>query len=199
VRRLISPESPLRIEFLAFQAFLCGEILEELPMSGLHDAAAALLQEAPEPVVLTVIRLLLDARAPTPARTPEVRPLPVPRPALPSRAKPAVAAPIDENWEELRRQVRTVMAERGASFEDVATAIARSAIGVRIMLGSRKPPKRIVRARLQAWLDEQPAPAVAVAPIPFPGAGTEHRGNGRLVDAAREYADAYARAGSSAV
>jgi hypothetical protein len=69
------------------------------------------------------------------------------------------------------------MAERGASFEDVAAAITRSAIGVRIMLGSRKPPKPIVRSRLQAWL-EQAAPAVAAAAAPFPGSGTGHRGNG---------------------
>ena len=144
-------------------------------MSGLHDAAAALLQEAPEPVVLTVIRLLLDARTPTPARASEVRLPPARRPVPSPHAKPATATPIDEGWEELRRQVKTVMAERSASFEDVATAITRSAIGVRIMLGSRKPPKSIVRARLQTWLDQ--APAVA-APSPFPGPGTGHRGNG---------------------
>jgi hypothetical protein len=68
------------------------------------------------------------------------------------------------------------MAERGASLDDVATAITRSAIGVRIMLGSRKPPKPIVRSRLQAWL-EQAAPVVAAAPAQFLGSGTEYRGN----------------------
>ena len=144
-------------------------------MSGLHDAAAALLQEAPEPVVLTVIRLLLDARTPAPARASEVRLPPTRRPALSPRAKPAAAAPIDEGWEELRRQVKATMAERGVSYADVAAAIGRSEIGVRISLSTRKPPKPIVRTRLQTWLDQ--APAVA-APSPFPGSSTGHRGNG---------------------
>jgi hypothetical protein len=84
--------------------------------------------------------------------------------------------PIDEGWEELRQQVKAAMAERGASYADVAAAIGRSDIGVRISLSTRKPPKSIVRSRLQAWLD-QAAPAVA-APSTFPGSGTEHRGNG---------------------
>jgi hypothetical protein len=142
----------------------------------LHDAATALLQEAPEPVVLTVIRLLLDARTPTPARASEARPPPAQRPVPVPRARPATAAPIDEGWEELRRQVKAAMAERGASYADVAAAIGRSDIGVRISLSTRRPPKPIVRARLQAWLEA--APEVASPAVPFPGSGTEHRGNG---------------------
>jgi hypothetical protein len=154
------------------------EIPEEPPMSGLHDAAAALLQEAPEPVVLTVIRLLLDARTPTPTRASEARLPPARRPVPVPRAKPATTAPVDEAWEELRHQVKAAMAERDASYADVAAAIGRSDIGVRISLGSRKPLKSIVRARLQTWLDQ--APAVAAAPAPFPGSDTGYRGNGHV-------------------
>jgi hypothetical protein len=144
-------------------------------MPGVRDAAVALIGVAPESTVLTVLRMLVDSLAPAPAQA--LRP-PVPRPVLPA-ARPAASerAAADPAWEILRDRVRATMAERGASFEDVATAITRSAIGVRIMLGSRKPPKPIVRTRLQAWL-EQAAPAVAATPVPFPGSGTEHRGNG---------------------
>ena len=39
-------------------------------MSGLRDAAVALIQDAPEPVVASVIRQLLDAIAPAVARYP---------------------------------------------------------------------------------------------------------------------------------
>jgi hypothetical protein len=140
----------------------------------LHDAAAALLQEAPEkPVVLTVIRLLLDARTPAPARAP-VGPRQAPVPRQPAAtAQPATPDPA---WEELRQQVKAAMAERGASYGDVAEAIGRSDIGVRISLGCRRPPKPILRTRLQKWIDE--APAVAAAPVPFPGSSTERRGNG---------------------
>ena len=37
-------------------------------MPGLRDAAVALIQDAPEPVVANIIRQLLDAIAPAPAR-----------------------------------------------------------------------------------------------------------------------------------
>jgi hypothetical protein len=83
---------------------------------------------------------------------------------------------VDPAWDELRGQVKAAMAERGVSYADVAAAIGRSEIGVRISLGSRKPPKPIVRTRLQTWLDQ--APAVASPAVPFPGSTTEHRGNG---------------------
>jgi hypothetical protein len=145
-------------------------------MSGLHDAAAALLQEAPEPIVLTVIRLLLDARAPpAPARTVAASSPPTPRPSLPGR-QPAPAGPQDPAWEALRGQVKAAMAERGADYAGLAAAIGRSEIAVRITINTRKPPKPIVRTRLQAWLDQ--APAVASPAVPFPESGTGHRGNG---------------------
>jgi hypothetical protein len=147
-------------------------------MPGVRDAAAALIGMAPESTVLTVLRMLVDSLAPASARAPEVPPPLAPRP-VPPAAKPAASArpTADPAWETLRGEVKAAMIERGASFEDVAAAITRSAIGVRIMLGSRKPPKPIVRTRLQAWL-EQAAPAVAAVPAPFPGSGTGPRGNG---------------------
>jgi hypothetical protein len=146
-------------------------------MPGVRDAAVALIAEAPEATVFTILKMLIAAIEPVPARAAQVPPSPAPRPVLSPRAKPAAATSVDENWETLRRQVRTTMAEQGANYADIAAAIGRSEIAVRISLGSRRPPKPIVRSRLQAWL-EQAAPAVAAAPAPFPGSGTGHRGNG---------------------
>jgi hypothetical protein len=151
-------------------------------MSGVRDAAAALISVAPEATVLTVLKLLVDAVTPPPARTLEAPAPPAARPSPPRRAptattRPAAAAAAaDPAWEELRRQVKTAMAERDVGCAGVAAAIGRSEIAVRISLGSRKPPRPIVQTRLQEWL--QVAPAVAAATVPFPRAGTEHRGNG---------------------
>jgi hypothetical protein len=144
-------------------------------MSGLHDAAVALIAEAPETTVIAVLKMLIAAIEPTPVRPLEAPLRPAPRPS-PSRRAPAAAAPVDEDWEALRGQVKAAMAERGASYADVAQAIGRSDIGVRISLSTRKPPKPVVRSRLQKWIDE--APAVATPAAPFPGSNTGHRGNG---------------------
>jgi hypothetical protein len=145
---------------------------EELPMPGVRDAAVALIGVAPESTVLTVLRMLVDAVTPAPAPT-------VPRPVPSSRAKPAATAQpaaVDPAWEALRQQVRAAMAERGANYADVAEAIGRSDIGVRISLGCRRPPKSIVRTRLQQWLDQ--ALEVATPAATFPGSSAERRGNG---------------------
>ena len=153
-------------------------------MPGVRDAAVALIGVAPESTVLTVLRMLVDAVTPAPARAPEALSPPVRR--VSPRPNPATATPVDPAWEALRQQVKAAMAERGVSYADVAAAIGRSEIGVRISLSTRKPPKPIVRTRLQTWLDQ--APAVA-APSPFPGSTTEHRGNGH-VDGPYGHADA---------
>jgi hypothetical protein len=150
-------------------------------MPGVRDAAVALIAAASESAVIAALRLLLDDIAPTsaPRLAPETRTPPPPplRPAPAPLRKPTTAAvPIDEGWEELRRQVKAAMAERDASYADVAAAIGRSDIGVRISLGSRKPPKPIVRTRLQTWLEA--APEVASPAATFPGSSTGHRGNG---------------------
>ena len=144
-------------------------------MPGVRDAAAALIGVAPESTVLTVLRMLVDSLMPAPARSPEARLPPVPRRVLAPRRKPAMAAPIDENWEELRRQVKAAMTERSSDYADMAVAIGRSAVALKIDLSRRQPPRPTLQVKLRAWL-EQAAPAVAAAPAPF--LGSEHRGNG---------------------
>jgi hypothetical protein len=64
------------------------------------------------------------------------------------------------------------MAERGASYADVATAISHSATATRIDLTSRKPARPAMQVKLRAWLDE--APAVAAPAVPFRGNGTSN-------------------------
>jgi hypothetical protein len=146
-------------------------------MPGVRDAAAALIGVAPESTVLTVLRMLVDSLAPAPVRASQVpSPSAAARSTVPPRAKPAAAAPIDEGWEELRRQVKAAMAERGTDYTDMAVAIGRSAVALKIDLSRRQPPRPALQVKLRAWL-EQAAPAVA-APSPFPGSGSEHRGNG---------------------
>jgi hypothetical protein len=168
-------------------------------MSGLRAAAAALIAEAPEATVHRVLRMLVDSLVPAaprangdaapPVPTPHRAPSPAPHAASPPR--PSAAAPPvvdDAAWLDLRAAVKAAMAERGADVAGLAAAIGRSAIGVRIVLGSRKAPKPVVRTRLQDWI-EQGAPAVA-APLPFPRPGTERRGNGH--DAAGAYSSSSA-------
>jgi hypothetical protein len=158
-------------------------------MSGLRAAAAALIAEAPEATVHRVLRMLVDSLVPTaprangdaalPAPTPHRAPPPASRAASPARSA-AAASPVtdDAAWLDLRAAVKSAMTERGVSITDVAAAVGRSEIAVRITLGSRTAPRPIVRTRLQEWI-EQDAPEVAghVAAT-FPGPGTERRGNG---------------------
>jgi hypothetical protein len=162
-------------------ALYSGEIPEEPLMPGVRDAAVALIAEAPETTVLAVLKMLVAAFEPAPARAPEP-PSPPPRRVLAPRRKPATTAaaaaatPVDPAWDELRGQVKAAMAERGVSWSDLAAAITRSEVATRIAISSRRPPPPIVRTRLQAWIEA--APAVAAPPVPFPGSGTGHRGNG---------------------
>jgi hypothetical protein len=160
-------------------------------MSGLRAAAAALIAEAPEATVHRVLRMLVDSLVPTaprangeappPAPTPHRAPAPASRAASPARSA-AAASPVtdDAAWLDLRSRVKAAMAERGVSITDVAAAIGRSEIAVRITLGSRKAPKPIVQRRLQAWLADKPTDAreVAAHVATFPGLGAERRGNG---------------------
>jgi hypothetical protein len=152
-------------------------------LASLRQAASALISTAAPSTVLAALRALLAdpafaVEAPAmPLRPPQSAPeLPALRPA---RDKPAAGAksavtPSDPEWEALRSRVKAAMAERGASYADLGQAIGRSAIGMRINLGSRRPPRPIVRTRLQEWLAEEPtgAPGVATA------VGTTFRPNG---------------------
>jgi hypothetical protein len=94
----------------------------------------------------------------TPSPSPTFRAVPPPR-----RTTPAVQDPA---WEELRGRVKAAMTARATNIAALAVAIGRSEIAVRIFLGSRKPPRPGVQARLRGWLDESAngdAPAVAAA------------------------------------
>jgi hypothetical protein len=63
------------------------------------------------------------------------------------------------------------MSKRGVGNAEIARAVGRSEIAVRIAIGSRRPAPAIVQTRLRAWLE---APEVAAPTTPFPGS----RGNG---------------------
>lgn len=112
-------------------------------MSGLRAAAAALIEEAPEAMVLDIVRLLVN-----------------------SLALPATSRTDDPEWDALRRALRQAMAARGVDYGGVAQTIGGSATALRIALTSRKPPRPAVQSRLRAWLEEVPA----ARPIPFRGA-----------------------------
>jgi hypothetical protein len=143
--------------------------------SGLREAAAALIQDAPEPTVLAILKLLIAAIESPPARSLHPVTLPAPRAAPPPRKTAATAAaPIDENWERLRRQVRVTMKERGLGFAGVGQAIERSGVAVRVDLTSRKPPRPAVIAKLQGWLEQAPEVAVQAATFPGNGASRVH-------------------------
>jgi hypothetical protein len=144
----------------------------------LRQAATALISTAAASTVLAALQTLLT----DPAFTTEKPPAPTPAPSLGPRAAPpprpaatAAAPVVDAAWLDLRAAVKAAMAARGLDHTALGQAIGRSAIGIRIVLGSRKPAPRIVQARLQTWLAEAPtdAPEVA-APLPFPGRGNGH-------------------------
>jgi hypothetical protein len=169
-----------KVEFSVVLVLCCGNPKEKRDMTPLRAAASALLEAAPETTVLTILRLLIDSVAPAPARARVDPPLPPADRPAPAKRQPAAATPSapDPAWETLRSAVKTAMTERGASYAAIADMVGRSEIGMRITIGSRKPPKLIIRARLQAWLEQaEQAPAVA-APLLFHRSGTEHRSNG---------------------
>jgi hypothetical protein len=168
-------------------------------LASLRQAATALISTAAASTVLAALQTLLTDPAFTtekpprpspspPAPTPHRAPSPAPRVASPAR--PAAAAPPvvdDADWLELRSQVKKAMAERGADYAGVAQAIGRSAIAVRITLGSRKAPKPSVQRRLQTWLAAKPAGAPAVAaPLAFSGRGNGHDAAGAYSSSAAD-------------
>jgi hypothetical protein len=85
----------------------------------------------------------------------DVAPEPVPRavrsPPLPvrrNRKRTTVVNGIDSAWDELRHEIRNVMRERDASYEDLAAAIGRSATTLKITLNRRLPASEPVIAGL---------------------------------------------------
>jgi hypothetical protein len=70
------------------------------------------------------------------------------------------------------------MLDRGVGYQDLADQFGLAARTLRHALGRREPPTRAMRQRLEAWLENDPAPAVAAEP-PF-----RSNGASRLHDAA---------------
>jgi hypothetical protein len=67
------------------------------------------------------------------------------------------------------------MLDRGVSYNDLAEQFGVAARTLRHAVGRREPPTRAMRQRLEAWLENDPAPAVtAEPPFPFNSAGRLH-------------------------
>src|SRR5215469_5593331 len=95
------------------------------PIAALRQAAAALILNAPEPLVRRMLRELLAAET-NPPEHPE--------------------------WTELRTRVRYAMRAHDVSFEQVAAQMDLACSTVRSALGTRKPPTELLQRRLAEWL-----------------------------------------------
>jgi hypothetical protein len=148
----------------------------------LRQAATVLLAEAPLPVVRATLRALLaDTEAPPAKATAP------PQPQEPKRPQPKAVPtpkPADGEWDMRRREIRAVMLDRGVSYNDLAERFGVAVSTLRHALGRREPPTRTMRQRLEAWLENEPAPAVAAEP-PFRanGAGRLHAASGERATA----------------
>jgi hypothetical protein len=149
-------------------------------LAALRQAATALISTAAAPTVLAALRALIDGteaapRSPSePKLTPASRPKAAPRP----KPSPRVAPQPDGEWDARRREIRAAMLDRGVGYQDLADQFGVAARTLRHAVGRRKPPTRAMRQRLEAWLENDQAPAVATEP-PF-----RPNGAGRLHDAA---------------
>ena len=145
----------------------------------LRQAATVLLAEAPLPVVRATLRALLaDTEAPPAKATAPPQPQD-PKPKATPRPKPT-----NGEWDTRRREIRAVMLDRGVSYNDLAERFGVAVSTLRHALGRREPPTRTMRQRLEAWLENEPAPAVAAEP-PFRanGAGRLHAASGERATA----------------
>ena len=118
-------------------------------IEALRAAAGALIATAAMPVVVSVLRQLLDD-VETPALTPAA--------AKPAAPKPPVSpSPTDTTWGELRQRLRAAKAERGIGNAGVVKAVS-----------SNRPPTKSMRAKQELWLAEPaPAPEVAATAVAF--------------------------------
>ena len=67
------------------------------------------------------------------------------------------------------------MLDRGVGYNDLAERFGVAVSTLRHALGRREPPTKVMRQRLEAWLESEPAPAVAAeAPFRPNGAGRLH-------------------------
>ena len=137
-------------------------------IEALRAAAGALIATAAMPVVVSVLRQLLDD-VETPALTPAA--------AKPAAPKPPVSpSPTDSTWAELRQRLRAAKAERGIGNAELATAIGAAKVTVTKAVSANRSPTKAMRAKLELWLAEPaPAPEVAATAVAF-----RHNGaNGR--------------------
>ena len=133
-------------------------------LAALRQAAAVLLAEAPLPVVRATLRALL-----TDTEAPPARAAAPPQPQEPKRPRPKATPrpkPTDGEWDTRRREIRAAMLDRGVGYNDLAERFGVAVSTLRHALGRREPPTKVMRQRLEAWLESEPAPAVA-AEAPF--------------------------------
>ena len=146
----------------------------------LRQAATALISTAAAPTVLAALRALIDGTEAAPRSPPEPKLTPTSRPKAAPRPQPSprVAPQPDGEWDGRRREIRAAMLDRGVGYRDLADQFGVAARTLRHAVGRREPPTRAMRQRLEAWLENDPAPAVATEP-PF-----RSNSAGRLHDAA---------------
>jgi hypothetical protein len=143
-------------------------------LAALRQAATALISTAAAPTVLVALRALIDGTEAAPRSPSEPKPMPALRPKAAPKPKPT----REGEWDARRREFRAAMLDRGVSYQDLADQFGVAVQTLRHALGRREPPTRAMRQRLEAWLENDPAPAVAAEP-PFRPNGT-----GRPHDAA---------------
>jgi hypothetical protein len=139
-------------------------------LAALRQPATVLLAEAPLPVVRATLRALLadteapPAKAAAPPQPQDPKPKATPRPK-----------PTNGEWDTRRREIRAAMLDRGVGYNDLAERFGVAVSTLRHALGRREPPTKVMRQRLEAWLESEPAPAVAAeAPFRANGAGRLH-------------------------
>ena len=130
--------------------------------------------------MLVALRALIDGTKAAPRSPSEPNLTATPRPKAAPRPQPSprVVPQPDGEWDTRRREIRAAMLDRGVSYNDLAEQFGVAARTLRHAIGRREPPTRAMRQRLEAWLENDPAPAVAAEP-PF-----RSNGAGRLHDAA---------------
>jgi hypothetical protein len=137
-----------------------------MPMlDALRQAASALLNAAPEPIVRTVLRQLLDEVESAPNALAAVLERTIQAPASPKNgdAAPSWAA----EWPKLRMQVRAAMAEREVGFEELGERLGYGTDTVRQAVGTNRPKTQRIAERLAGWVADAAAEAPKKTPVPF--------------------------------
>ena len=149
-------------------------------LAALRQAAAPLISTAAAPTVLVALRALIDGTEAVPRSPSELKltPTSMPKAAPRPQPSPRVVPQPDGEWDTRRREIRAAMLDRGVRYQDLADQFGVAARTLRHAVGRRQPPTRAMRQRLEAWLENDPAPAVATEP-PF-----RSNSAGRLHDAA---------------